>query len=352
LRAPCDYRQCVAERQTTWQDIRGLRHAPPGHAARSGRRRKTFAAALQQADDLARAAAGSGPATKPILLFYALTQAFRAFCAARLDTNWERSGHGLTVPARGGPVLDTVVKAGPTPIDLYSGVMAADGEQPFSGEVSLRELWGAHPELLDIPLPEAGVARPLRLATPGQPEAAFRGPDLLLLVLGLAEEPASRDELERLLRSYPTLESARPATPPTGLRVGPLSAESVRNGVVFRKLAWSVEHYPVIAIPVVEESDHAATFEAAAPSAIKGRDDVRWLVPGIGQPPRVLDPVSYWWLLLLALSSLARYQPAAWVAALDIDKSAIAVGLERVLETAEASLPHYIYEALGEELPK
>jgi hypothetical protein len=42
-----------------------------------------------------------------------------------------------------------------------------------------------------------------------------------------------------------------------------------------------------------------------------------------------------WWALLLGLSSLARYEPAAWTRALDLDQSELAVGLERVLDFAD-----------------
>lgn len=54
-----------------------------------------------------------------------------------------------------------------------------------------------------------------------------------------------------------------------------------------------------------------------------------------------------WWALLLALSSLARYHPAAWVAALDVDESRLAIDLERTLDEAEQRLPDMLAEALG-----
>ena len=35
------------------------------------------------------------------------------------------------------------------------------------------------------------------------------------------------------------------------------------------------------------------------------------------------SPLMLWWALLLALSSLARYHPAAWVQAIDLDQSVL-----------------------------
>lgn len=46
-----------------------------------------------------------------------------------------------------------------------------------------------------------------------------------------------------------------------------------------------------------------------------------------------------WWSLLLGLSSLARYEPGAWTVALDLDRSELAVGLERVLDLQKSIFP-------------
>jgi hypothetical protein len=53
-----------------------------------------------------------------------------------------------------------------------------------------------------------------------------------------------------------------------------------------------------------------------------------------------------WWALLLGLSSLARYEPAAWAAAIDLDSSELAVSLERVLDVASERLPMRILRSL------
>lgn len=84
-----------------WRRIRGLRAAPP-LLAEEGDRRRVFGAALQQSEELFEASAAAGVASKPVPLFYALSQAGRAIAAAHNpDETWRIFGHGLNV--RGDP---------------------------------------------------------------------------------------------------------------------------------------------------------------------------------------------------------------------------------------------------------
>jgi YaaC-like protein len=53
-----------------------------------------------------------------------------------------------------------------------------------------------------------------------------------------------------------------------------------------------------------------------------------------------------WWLLLFALSMLARYHPLVWIRALDVDTSAVAVTLERAMRKAVDALPQLVSEAI------
>ena len=64
------------------------------------------------------------------------------------------------------------------------------------------------------------------------------------------------------------------------------------------------------------------------------------------QGVRAPHPLMLWWALLYGLSSLARYEPATWTAALDLDRSEIAVGLERVLDLAEEHVPKRVLREL------
>jgi hypothetical protein len=90
--------------------------------------------------------------------------------------------------------------------------------------------------------------------------------------------------------------------------------------------------------------DRLATFEARFPSDASGR---RWLMPALGGEQTPLAPLLTWWILLLGLSSLARYEPASWVKALDVDASQVAVPLEAALEAAQHEIPKLVLDALA-----
>ena len=64
-----------------WRHLRGLRAKPPGAAARNPERRDTFTASLEQAEQLFSAAEGAGVMTKPLQLYYGLSQAGRAIAS-------------------------------------------------------------------------------------------------------------------------------------------------------------------------------------------------------------------------------------------------------------------------------
>jgi hypothetical protein len=53
-----------------------------------------------------------------------------------------------------------------------------------------------------------------------------------------------------------------------------------------------------------------------------------------------------WWVLLFALSSVARYDPELWIAALDVNQSQQAVPIEAALAEALIVLPELILAAL------
>jgi hypothetical protein len=86
-------------KEMVWRHLRALRHQPPGRASR-GERRRVFGAALEQAQQLFTAASVHY-ASRPILMFYGLSQAGRAVaaCSTKAGTNdWRLSGHGIDVP--------------------------------------------------------------------------------------------------------------------------------------------------------------------------------------------------------------------------------------------------------------
>lgn len=73
--------------------------------------------------------------------------------------------------------------------------------------------------------------------------------------------------------------------------------------------------------------------------------DERWLVPVVGGRSDSLPPLLLWWILLFGLSLLARYEPAAWRAALDLDESPVALPLSDLLDNALVIVPELLYTA-------
>ncbi|MGW9316795.1 YaaC family protein [Streptomyces albidoflavus] len=67
-----------------WERLRASRSSRPGRAS-GGARAKTYATALEQAQQMFRAAEGVGPQTRPLLVFYGLSQAGRAIAATAVD---------------------------------------------------------------------------------------------------------------------------------------------------------------------------------------------------------------------------------------------------------------------------
>lgn len=80
-----------------WREIRALRSHPLGRAGK-GDRKRVFGSALVQAEQLLTAAGAAGYASRPILLFYGLSQAGRAIAAAWTaadNDSYRLNGHGI-----------------------------------------------------------------------------------------------------------------------------------------------------------------------------------------------------------------------------------------------------------------
>jgi hypothetical protein len=95
--------------EQAWRHLRSMRARPPGAASSNQTRRATFTAALEQAEQLFGAAANADVMTKPLQLFYGLSQAGRAIAAVapnvpdrqqgRPAEPWKLSGHVIATPA-------------------------------------------------------------------------------------------------------------------------------------------------------------------------------------------------------------------------------------------------------------
>src|SRR5579862_340119 len=131
--------------------IQALRASPPSLAADPGARRRVFGAALGQWDALLGASAVVAPAASPILLFYALSQASRAVCAAHISGQpWRARGHGLSIGNPGKPIGETVVSPGGSDDSSFAMFCRAIQADPLSEPTTLSALWAANQQLESV----------------------------------------------------------------------------------------------------------------------------------------------------------------------------------------------------------
>lgn len=304
-----------------------MRAEPPGVAS-EGARKRVFTAALQQAEELHGAAAVSGYASRPISLFYALSQGGRAITAARnTDEDWQLRGHGLKVR--------TERPAGLTRLSPQPGAFAVLSRVTNSGavgsDVTLAALAATLPELtrtLSCPTPP-----PAALGLELEYETALGEHSMLVppyghLAIYCGWEANLRQDEER---QAAMAELLQPYTRAAGWGIVPSVRYSAGRPCV--ALAWPVER------------DGQRGYKALDTVATQVGERF-YLRPTLGDNDEEISLLMSWWALLLGLSSLARYEPAAWQSAIDVDTSADGVVLQEILDVGLERIPTLLYEAL------
>ena len=340
----------------SWRAIQALRAAPTGTADRDRQRRRTFTAALNQAEELAVAASAVTYAVRPLLLFYSLSQAGRAIAAAHLKAKAELSGHGLSFTCDPIAILkSTLVPPGAQHArGAFQDVATATGSLGLENPAELGALWAGNPDLQHVPIPESGGEWPSVLScdlgtrSESQRDTEVTTPGVVTSLLMLPGETGA--DLDRVIARYPTLAGARAVlnefevNRPAGAdelvgRVGPDSRGAV---TVAREclMHMTMPEYWQFQDELYSSVEIADTFP-------------RWPDPhfvGIVQPAIGGGPspssLMLWWALLLGLSSLVRYYPAVWVRAIDLDESILASPLRQVLDVAMERLPVRVLDAL------
>ncbi|MEA2642730.1 MAG: hypothetical protein QOF51_4124 [Chloroflexota bacterium] len=340
-----------------WQGIRAFRAAPPALVASEDARRATFDAALRQAEELAEAAAVSGYAAKPLPLFYALSQAGRAIAAARLSDAWTLKDHGLSLTGIDRGVLHATVKPSGGAHASFPRVAQAVGSPGLQQPSPLGALWAANPDLLSVPVPGTDAWPPaLRIPLEVRDRPPMHGVQhqdpatsmvstggWLTVAVDIAGERAS--DVRKALRPYPTLRDARPVGPGSDVPDDDPVSRTLDGMGRFSVIVGLAAPGEITLLDVWDGRDAMCNF--IEPSAYPNAGRIGYALPEIagGQAPQ---PLMLWWALLLGLSSIARYEPAAWTAAIDPSSSVLAVGLERVLNLAEAHMPARVLAALRE----
>lgn len=329
--------------------LRATRANPPGRASEEGIRRETYGAALQQFDDLMIAAAAIGPVSRPLPLYYAVLQAGKAIAAAWSDEDAPVSGHGLKQDRQREPAEwhSDVLRFPVTPDERWPGVFAAVastlGAVRLTGTVELGALWAALPEVTP---PPAGSPWPLALPVIPEYDPVRGGPSDDLGFRGTVwlrgqDIPADAAAVNQLLARYPAGAGAMALT---------------SNGELVPR--WTPRGVGVVAQWPGPEAQ-LRQGEPAFPDLIEAhvinrttlyrRASEHWLIPDVGNGNDHLPHLLLWWILLLGLSLLARYQPAEWRKALDLDRSPYAHPLSELLDEALTIVPDLLYDAAVRE---
>lgn len=319
-----------------WAYLRMTRAEPPGGIR--GARRKTYVAALEQAQQMFAAAATVGVATRPLLLFYGLSQGGRAVAAAAKsvsNNDYALRGHGIKAnPATlNGPLIEVEVHTegrDDASFKRLSGILAS----PTWGAhtpLTLGELWNSLPEGQDMSLDPTIGASPL----PASVHSSVEDPsELLLVVTAIPPEvmPSVHDNdfgpaLNQFLGRYPTLSG---------------SVKRLSRGVGPFGGGGSVQ----FAYPASANSNYQQREAIAESHSTRYRLHDRFVFPALGANSAPLHPLLAWWALLFALSMLARYHPESWADHIAVDTSSIAVAIETLLSDALTVVPQILLRTI------
>jgi hypothetical protein len=313
--------------------LRGTRASPPGLAVGDRDRRDTHGAALQQFDELMAAARAVSAVSRPIPLYYSLHQAGKAIVAAWAAKDWKVAGHGLAQDTSAEALWRSDVlffRIRPRGQGVFGAVASLLGDSGLTGSVELGALWSSLPEI--EPPPDGRWLRALPVyAESNLPFASgdsspFRGyVPVHTLPVG------SATALTSLLGAYPHAAGAAAEGDDAGL-IMDITPEGPSASVMWPAPEVDAE---------TEELNWAEMRKAYVSERLPLylRTEEFWLVPPVGDGSDQLRPVLLWWALLHGLSLLARYEPAAWRAALDLDYSPIADPLANLLDQALEIVP-------------
>lgn len=355
--------------ELAWRHLRSMRAKPPGAASGNKTRRATFTAALEQAEQLFGVAAGADVMTKPLQLYYGLSQAGRAIAASapnapdrqqvagRPAEPWKLSGHGIGIPAMEQSVAACGGKLAALPVSNKGGLGAFTqlGEILDSGSlvekkpdgskavpVTVGEIWSTLPESVGFPLAATATFPVLAVDDNRLFDVPYGTNWECGMVEGIPDsvaQSAAPGALKDFLAHYP---AAGSWTSPVDA-LGTTPADIWFPGHVHPKLnvvalLWPAP-YPV----------PAAQSSAGAPARIGAAYFKNtFLFPALGDNTRPLHPLLAWWAVLYVLSMVARYEPCAWTEMTAINSSLEASSIEHLLETAVVRLPRLVLDVIDD----
>lgn len=339
-----------------WERLRASRWSPPGKANGRGSRRKTYAAALEQAEQTFQAAALVGTATRPMQVFYGLSQAGRAIAAAAValkGEDWNLAAHGIKTTGFHLPFPDIEIRTDPSGTQGSFVKVSEVLDSPVweMDPLRLEDVWDLLPPNLRYPLTTRDRLTPLY--TVGD-DIGVGTHDHSLLSVPVCDLPdrvidaGTREALADFLASYPTVaqhesyETNRaltlgPEAPPEYTRYNHGGGELAMNWLMPEGVGTGFDGMATSA----ERLAHLRTLTRSYAGS-------RYFLPVLPPMKRELHPLMAWWAVLYALSMLSRYQPAVWGTLINVDNSAHAVPIERLLERAINHLPVLIADAITE----
>lgn len=294
--------------------------------------------ALEQAQQQFAAAERIGYESRPLNLFYGLSQAGRAIAAGSsllgrgTGHQWQANGHGLKYDIKvPNGVLGTPITQDPGTRDLFSRVsLAIDSPRDFNAidfGAAMSQLVDytmafQEPDGYDRPITDAHVYNVQGKTFPIKLE--IRVPDLT------NGNGTTAEEVRAILSRYPALRDLEVALDDTG---------SVR---------WS--HNEGRCFLIVPSADQLKTHHGGGVAELEGAEYYRRtaiLLPRAGGSERALRPLMSWWCVLYALSMLARYAPSKWTETLSLADSPIASRIEFLLDAAIDAVPELLWGELS-----
>lgn len=349
----------------TWGDVRALRADPPGHAHK-GDRRKTFSAALEQAERLWAASLQVGAAASPMLKFYALSQAGRAISASHgpKPNGWRpKPTHGLAFEVnsalmRSDPLNAVTVRSEGE--GLAQLVARTTGSPLLQEPVQLATLLATTPTAFDA-FPDKDLdpdALPVLIrfddgnwivsnsvaATVGPvPPALLVKRELLAgptQSAGTVTEIRNAQEIRDWLATYPSLATLGP--PLEVMHVNPMQWDRRPDPEYAVRLIW-----PRCALPDWQTERAHVDWLLNSDQWSTTHDGL--ILPAVAGNETPVSALMGWWLILYGLSMLSRYYPESWVSILDVDTCPLAVPMTRLSEIETRMVPSLIYGALINE---
>ncbi|PZS12689.1 MAG: hypothetical protein DLM60_21820 [Pseudonocardiales bacterium] len=335
--------------EVVWEQLRATRCNPPVGAATTNERRATYVFALEQAEQMFRAAATVGQATRPLLVFYGLSQAGRAIAAAASGMDcgdaWKLNGHGIGSLGLDRHLPDVEVRTGKQG-ERGSFVRLSELlDSPLWGKtpVRLNELWNLLPENEQSPLLDTGDLRrtPLRI----DHRNLYPEPHPLASVPVVRFPPwvvnagNGREALSKYLKAFPEAQGYYDF-----LRV---DREPDANPNFTRHHDGWGELHMRWRLPDGQPGT-AAERLALLETITRPYKGTLYFFPVVTPNTRSLHPLMAWWAILHTLSMLARYQPAEWASHINVDTSRHAVAIERLLKEAIRVLPKLVLETIDQ----